>query len=183
VVGYVIVPGIGGSDDSHWQTRWEQQWLSENAVRIEPGSWSQPDLQDWVGAIERAVELVQSRDGDVVLIAHSLGCWAASEWLQQASHRHPRGVLLVAPPDPTGEAFPADAAPTYLSVAARPLPCPSAVVASTNDPYCDLRVAEKLAGSWGSDLEVAGALGHLNSASGLGGWPAGREMLERMASL
>lgn len=180
-MGYVIVPGIGGSDDSHWQTRWEQQWGDETAVRIEPGSWSQPDLPDWVGAIARAVEAVRSRDDDVVLIAHSLGCWAAAEWLQQANHRHSRGALLVAPPDPTGGAFPADAAPTFLSVAARPLPCPSVVVASTNDPYCDLSVAEELARSWGSDLQVAGELGHLNSASGLGEWPAGRRVLDRLA--
>ncbi|MFJ4160728.1 RBBP9/YdeN family alpha/beta hydrolase [Microbacterium testaceum] len=183
VVGYVIVPGIGGSDDAHWQTRWEQQWGDETAVRIEPGSWSQPHLQDWVGAIARAFEAVRSRCDGVVLITHSLGCWAAAEWLQQGNHRHPRGALLVAPPDPTDEAFPADAAPTFLSVAAHPLRCPSVVVASTNDPYCDLRVAEELARSWGSDLQVAGALGHLNSASGLGEWPAGREVLDRLVSL
>lgn len=182
MVAYVIVPGIGGSDDAHWQTLWERQWGSETALRIEPASWSHPDLQDWVEAIARAVEVVESRDHDVVLIAHSLGCWAASEWLQQANHRYPRGVLLVAPPDPTSEAFPADAASTFVSVTARPLPCPSMVVASTNDPYCDLRVAEEIARSWGSDLRVVGGLGHLNSASGVGEWPAARELLDQVAS-
>ena len=100
--------------------------------------------------------------------------------MQRAANRHPRGVLLVAPPDPTSEAFPADAAPTFVRVAARPLPCPSVVVASTNDPYCDLRVAEDFASIWGSDLTVAGELGHLNSASGLGEWLTGREALDRV---
>lgn len=183
MVGYVIVPGIGGSDDSHWQTLWERDWGGETSVHIEPGSWSQPDLHDWVEAIARAVEVIDQRVDDVVVIAHSLGCWAVSTWLQQAHERYPRGVLLVAPPDPTSEAFPADAAPTFVSAAARVLPCPSVVVASTNDPYCDLRVAEGLASIWGSDLTVAGELGHLNSASGIGEWHAGREALDRVASL
>lgn len=182
MVGYVIVPGIGGSDDAHWQTLWERQWGSETAIRIEPGSWSQPDLHDWVEAIARAAEVIESRDRDVMLIAHSLGCWATSEWLQQTNSRYPRGALLVAPPDPTSEAFPADAAPTFVNVAARPLTCPSVVVASTNDPYCDLRVAEEFASSWGSDLKVAGELGHLNSASGVREWTTARELLDRVAS-
>ncbi len=45
VIGYVMVPGIGGSDDAHWQTLWERRWGDEIAVRIEPSSWSQPDLE------------------------------------------------------------------------------------------------------------------------------------------
>lgn len=182
MAGYVIVPGIGGSDDAHWQMLWEQQWGSETAIRIEPGSVSQPDLQEWVEAIARAAQVTVSCDRDVVLIAHSLGCWATPEWLQQTNSRYPRGALLIAPPDLTSEAFPADAAPTFVNVAARPLPCPSVVVASTNDPYCDLRVAEEFASSWGSDLKVAGEFGHLNSASGVGECTTARELLNRVAS-
>jgi predicted alpha/beta hydrolase family esterase len=177
----VIVPGIGGSDDAHWQTLWEQEW-GARAVRIAPESWSQPDLGDWVGAIERAAKRVLSRADDVVLIAHSLGCWAVSSWVHQTVIGPPRGVVLVAPPDPSGDAFPADAAPTFVGALARPLTCPSVVVASTNDPYCDLRVAEGLASDWGSDLAVVGELGHLNSSSGLGAWPQGREIVDRLVS-
>ncbi len=53
VLAYVIIPGIGGSGGAHWQTLWEDEWGSD-AVRIAPASWSEPDLADWVQAIERA---------------------------------------------------------------------------------------------------------------------------------
>lgn len=176
MVAYVLIPGIGGSSEEHWQTAWEQEWGAD-AVRIAPRSWSEPDLVDWVAAIERAVSDAEVPDIDVVLIAHSLGCWAASAWLNEAPGRHLRGALLVAPPDQTGDTFPAEAASTFVGVAARILPCPSVVVASTNDPYCSLEVAEEFAASWGSLLRVVGELGHLNTASNLGDWPQGRGLL------
>ncbi len=66
-----------------------------------------------------------------------------------------------------------------------PLPFPSIVVASTDDEYLDLARAEQFAAAWGSRLEVAGALGHINSASNLGSWPQGfawlRELMETEA--
>ncbi|WP_222123889.1 MULTISPECIES: alpha/beta hydrolase [Microbacterium] len=179
MIGYVMVPGIGGSDDAHWQTRWERRWGDEIAVCVEPSSWSQPDLGDWVAAIDRAAADLEPRVDDIVLIAHSLGCWAVAEWLRPSAGRPPRGVLLVAPPDPTGDAFPAAEAPSFTRLDVRSLPCPSVVVASTNDPYCDLGTAEGLARGWGSEFVVVGDLGHLNSASGLGDWPQGREALHR----
>jgi predicted alpha/beta hydrolase family esterase len=181
VVAYVIIPGIGGSGEEHWQTLWERQWGAA-AVRITPQSWSQPDLLDWVAAVDRAVNDAEARDSEVVLIAHSLGCWAASAWLNGATGRHLAGALLVAPPDQTGDAFPVEAASTFVGVEARMLPCRSVVVASTNDPYCSLDVAERLATSWGSLLHVVGEFGHLNTASSLGNWPLGREVLEMMVS-
>lgn len=54
------------------------------------------------------------------------------------------------------------------------------VVASTNDPYAALRMAEGLAAAWGSDIRVAGELGHLTAASGLGAWPQGRRLLAEL---
>jgi predicted alpha/beta hydrolase family esterase len=179
VVAFVTIPGIDGSDDEHWQTLWEREWGAA-AIRITPQSWSQPDLVDWVGAVGRAVDDAEARDSDVVLIAHSLGCWAASTWLNDATERHVRGVLLVAPPDPRGHAFPSEAASTFVGLEARPLPCPSIVVASTNDPYCSLEVAAGFASSWGSRLRTVGEHGHLNSASELGSWPEGRELLNAL---
>lgn len=180
MVRYVIVPGIGGSDDAHWQSLWEAQWGTA-AVRIAPRSWSRPDLADWVDAIDGAVSGDQTDIGDVVLVAHSLGCWAVATWLRAAAVA-PRGVMLVAPPDPAGEVFPGWAAPTFLSVTAAALPCPSIVAASTSDPYCTLEVAEGFASAWGSELVAMGDVGHLNSASGLGDWPEGRVILDRLSA-
>ena len=178
MVGFVIIPGIGGSDETHWQTVWQRQWDGA-AVRIEPASWTRPDLSDWVAAIDRAVANIEMRTSDVVLIAHSLGCWAASTWL---ARRSVRGALFVAPPDPSADAFPAADASTFVSAPRQSLPCPSVVVASTNDPYCRLEVAQSLADGWGSSLQIVGALGHVNSASDLGDWPHGQEVLETLLS-
>src|SRR5258708_6679295 len=103
---YVIIPGINGSDEGHWQTIWQAEW-GPSAARISPSSWDEPDLDDWCHAIDQAVS--ESPSAPAVLIAHSLGCLAATCWVAQ--HRPDvRGVLLVAPPDNGGPGFPAEAA-------------------------------------------------------------------------
>ncbi|MFD7881136.1 RBBP9/YdeN family alpha/beta hydrolase [Streptomyces bauhiniae] len=118
----------------HWQTLWERQW-GDSAVRISPASWSAPDRDDWVGAVQEAYDEASRRDSRVVLVAHSLGCWAASVWLNDNSSSPTGGAFLVAPPDPRGRAFPRRAAATFVEVSAQPLPCPALVVGSADDPY------------------------------------------------
>ncbi|WP_310021469.1 alpha/beta hydrolase [Microbacterium resistens] len=177
MVSYVVIPGIDGSDGQHWQTLWEKRW-GVLGVRIEPRSWSEPDLADWIDSVQTAFEVASERDSDVVLVAHSLGCWAAAVWLGRNPSAQVKGAFLVAPPDPRGSAFPSTAAPTFLSVEARTLPCPSLVVASADDPYCTLDAARRLAAGWGSAWHPAGAVGHVNSASELGSWPRGQGVLE-----
>ena len=60
------------------------------------------------------------------------------------------------------------------------LPFPSIVVASTNDEYMTLERAQQVAQAWGSRLVNVGALGHINSASGLGLWPQGHALLQEL---
>ncbi|MDQ1077102.1 putative alpha/beta hydrolase family esterase [Microbacterium testaceum] len=188
MVAYVIVPGIGGSGEQHWQTHWERRW-GRDARRVEPRSWDEPDLDDWVDAVDRCVTDLARQTDRVIVVAHSLGCWAATEWdartgdqrqperVEQVERAPVTGMLLVAPPDPTGDAFPRAAAPSFVGLAVRPLACPTTVVASSDDPYCSVEVAQGLASGWGSTLRNAGALGHLNAASGLGEWAWGRAVL------
>lgn len=182
MVSYVVIPGIDGSDEQHWQTLWEKRW-GALGVRIAPRSWSEPELADWVDSVQTAFDVASERDRDVVLVAHSLGCWAASVWLSPDPGAQAKGAFLVAPPDPRGCAFPRTAAPTFLGVEARRLPCPSIIVASSNDPYCDLDAAEDMANAWGSEWQMVGAVGHVNSASGLGSWPYGLGLLETLADI
>lgn len=179
MVAYVIIPGIDGSDPHHWQTLWEQEWGS-SATRIAPTSWSRPTVADWIRAVERAVERAKATDSDVILIAHSLGCWAAAAWLGE-TEQQVQGAFLVAPPDRQGAMFPASAAPSFLSIPAQTLPCASTVVASTNDPYGTVEAAEELARTWGSMVNVVGALGHISTASRLGTWDHGRRLLQALA--
>ncbi|WP_324607751.1 RBBP9/YdeN family alpha/beta hydrolase [Streptomyces sp. NRRL F-5123] len=176
----MVIPGIDGSDEAHWQSRWQQEWGGA-AVRIAPGSWAAPELADWVAAVQAAYEAVGVAGEPVVLVAHSLGCWAAACWLEAV---RPAGVaaFLVAPPDPRGPAFPRAAAPSFAARAARALPCPALVVAGEDDPYCDAGVSAGFAREWGARWESGGTHGHLNSASGLGEWPAGRALLATLVA-
>ncbi|MTD14243.1 alpha/beta fold hydrolase [Nakamurella sp. YIM 132087] len=162
----VVVPGIDSSGPDHWQSSWEQQL---GATRIAPTSWAAPDLADWCAALERA-----GADG-AVLVAHSLGCWATSEWI--AGGGRPAGVLLVAPPDTAAPTFPAAAAPTFVPLTPRPLGIPALLLASSDDPYCSLERAEEFGAGWGVTTLDVGPLGHINSASGLGDWSTGRHLL------
>jgi hypothetical protein len=60
------------------------------------------------------------------------------------------------------------------------LPFPSVVVASTDDPHVTVERARAFATAWGSWLTLVENAGHLNSASGLGDWPAGYALLEEL---
>ncbi|MEU1146745.1 RBBP9/YdeN family alpha/beta hydrolase [Streptomyces sp. NPDC005863] len=188
MVAYVVIPGIDGSDEQHWQSLWETHWetptvgasaIHTSAVRIAPASWSAPDLSDWVSSVQSAYETAARRDSRVVLVAHSLGCWAAAQWLERV---RPEKVaaFLVAPPDPAAAAFPRAAAATFLDLTARPLPCPGTVVASGDDPYCDPATAASFARAWGVRYHLVGDHGHLNSGSGLGAWQEGAELLHAL---
>ena len=64
-----MVPGIGGSNDEHWQSRWQAG--ASDMSRISPSSWDDPNLQNWMNALDAAAG---SRHGDTILVAHSLGC-------------------------------------------------------------------------------------------------------------
>jgi uncharacterized protein len=82
----------------------------------------------------------------------------------------------VAPPDPEGPAYPAQA----RSFAPAPLvrmPFRTQVVASQNDPYGGVAFARRCASAWGGELTELGAVGHINAESGLGDWLAGRALL------
>jgi hypothetical protein len=87
---FVIVPGIDNSDEQHWQSIWEGE-LGPAARRIAVASWTAPDLDDWVGAIERAVRMAATPH--VALVAHSGGCWAAASWVANRGVRCAGTVL------------------------------------------------------------------------------------------
>ncbi|MFE0434031.1 alpha/beta hydrolase [Streptomyces nigra] len=41
-------------------------------MRISPASWSAPDLDDWVDAVQEAYQDASKQDGHVALAAHTL---------------------------------------------------------------------------------------------------------------
>jgi predicted alpha/beta hydrolase family esterase len=175
---HIIVPGWNGSDARHWQSVWESGWLAE-AIRIEPASWTHPDRDDWTAAIERAV---QKADDEVVLITHSLGCFAVAHWLTStpyadAATNRVRGVFLVAPPDQHAETFPTDVLATFVELNPVAIGLPAVLLASEDDPYCTVDAAARMAGEWQIPLITTGRQGHINSDSNLGPWPLGQDLL------
>jgi uncharacterized protein len=173
----LTVPGLNGSGPSHWQTLWEQS--RPDTSRIELGMWSQPRRNAWVTKIDQAVRTAQA---PIVLAAHSLGCIAVAWWAALSGQPWGlpvAGALLVAPADLSRRPLTAelaDFAPTPL----RPLPFPSILVASDDDPWIAPDAARSLATAWGSHFVGAGPVGHINAASGLGWWKEGHELLDRV---
>ncbi len=167
----IILPGIGGSGEDHWQTYWERS-LS-GAIRFHPRDWNHPDLIDWIEALDRTVAESQTPP---LLVAHSLACLLVAHWAARST-RSIRGALLVAVPDPDIPVFPVEAR-SFANAPASALPFPALVIASTNDPFASLDYVSKRAKGWGSGLVIAGAIGHINEASGLNDWPQGAALFE-----
>jgi predicted alpha/beta hydrolase family esterase len=171
----LILPGINDSGPEHWQSRWER--AIPRARRVRQDDWDHPVRAAWVAALARELEGAR---GDVVLVAHSLGCLlvahaASARVLTKAV----RGALLVAPPDPDAPSFPT------VATGFRPLPLdrlqfPTILLASQNDPYASLEFSRRAAAAWGSRLVDLGACGHINAASCLEDWPSGRKWLDTL---
>ncbi len=172
---FILLPGIGNSGNTHWQTRWEN--ADPSIRRFSPTSWDEPSLSDWIAALER---ITRSATTPPVLVAHSLACLLVAHW-QKVSDAPAKGAFLVAVPDPSSATFPAQAA-GFAGVPQERFRFPSLVVASTNDPYGSLTYAEMRAAQWGSDLKVIGAVGHINGHSGLEDWPEGLGLLRAFAA-
>ncbi|MGV8909993.1 MAG: RBBP9/YdeN family alpha/beta hydrolase [Propionicimonas sp.] len=169
---YVIAPGYGDSDPGHWQMFWAGEF-GASATRVAVSSWDEPELEDWITGLGVAVT------PGAMILAHSLGCLAALEWLA----RHPgvaAGAFLIAVPDPEGPDFPA--AITGFSRPRRRLAGPLLMVGSTDDPYAGWDYTVTTAATIGAPLVVLEAAGHISTASGRGPWPEGRRLLEKFVA-
>ena len=169
----LLLPGLYDSGPEHWQSYWERE--IPNAVRVEQRDWSTPAREDWITTLEAAVAVHGS---DTVLVSHSTACALVAFWAAETA-RTVRGALLVAPSDTEAPSYPAG--PTgWTPMPMDRFPFPSMVVASTNDEYVTLARATQFADAWGSRLENIGPAGHINTASGLGGWPRGKDLLAEL---
>ncbi|MDL5030735.1 alpha/beta hydrolase [Pelomonas sp. APW6] len=170
-----LLPGWLNSDAEHWQSRWER---TLGHVRIEQADWEWPRRGDWMARLDEVL-LADARlaQTPAVLVAHSLGCQLVAAWAAHSQHTaRVRGALLVAPPDTEREDMPPQLH-NWRPIRRPRLPFPAIAVVSTDDPYCDPARAGEMAADWGARLVLAGPLGHLNTASGLGDWPEGQALL------
>ena len=173
----VFVPGLRDHVPEHWQTLLQERL---------PGSVCVPrlgktvvSLPAWVEALDATIDSVV---GPVVLVAHSAGVPITVHWARGHA-ADVVGALLAKPPDldvplpagyPTRETL---AQNGWMPVPELSLPFRSTVVASTNDSLAAFDRVEHFARVWKSAFFNAGAVGHLNPASGFGEWPQALELL------
>jgi predicted alpha/beta hydrolase family esterase len=172
----LIIPGLHGSPEGHWQTVLQSR--TPFAYRVEQDDWDSPVLERW---LERLVSSADANPG-AIAVAHSLGCILVAHAALRVPDIKIGGALLVAPADVESniEAFPQ--LRNFAPMPTTPLPFPSIVVASSNDPFMSQHRAETLAAAWGSEFVNMGDAGHINIASGYGWWPAAHNMMSALVS-
>jgi uncharacterized protein len=180
----LIIPGLRDHVEEHWQTL-----LAARLPRVRcvpPMGRTSLDCAARVDAINRELMAIS---GPVVVVAHSGGVIMLAHWVASATRTRKaiRGALLATPPDfeqPMPEGYPTMAAlgaAGWLPVPRQPLPFPSIVAASRNDPLGRFERVEQLANDWGSRVVDLGEVGHLNPASGFGEWPQAAMFIRELA--
>ena len=185
----LIVPGLRDAVAQHWQTLLEARLRAEGRPVASVPAMGREDLDcaTKVAAIERCAQAVA---GPIVIVAHSGGCVMLVHWAKQSQYtvRRVLGALLAAPPDferPMPEGYPtleALQAWGWLPVPRSPLPFPSIVAGSRNDPLASYQRVAELARDWGSRLVDLGEVGHLNPASGYGDWPQAEDFIAELSA-
>jgi predicted alpha/beta hydrolase family esterase len=165
----VTVPGLHGSEDAHWQSWLERQFV--RPLRVEQPDWDTADLARWSQSVR---ELVDAEHGPFLLAAHSFGCLAAIHALQHASCAADIvAALFVAPACADKFAFAG-------AFEARGLDIPSILIGSETDPWMSLNGARKLAEQLGSAFVNLGDSGHINTAAGFGPWPRAKYFVDTL---
>ena len=177
----LTLPGWQGSGPGHWQSLWE---AAHGYQRVEQHDWLRPLRGDWSARLEEVLlDTAAGGRGPAVLVAHSLGCMLVAAWAAHSRNtQRVKAALLVAPPD-VERADLREVLPGWSAVPLQALPFPALVLASSNDPFCDLVRAKAFAAAWGADLMDVGPCGHINADSGLGDWPHAHDQLQRLQSL
>jgi predicted alpha/beta hydrolase family esterase len=157
----LTLSGLWNSGPTHWQTHLEHK--HPKFVRVPHRDYNNPVRDEWVAELDAAIA---AAEGPPILVAQ----------LRRA------GALLVAPSDVEASSYPVE--PNgFAPIPLEPLPFPSIVVASANDPYVGIERARQFAKAWGSKLVEIGDAGHINGESGYGDWPQCEELLAELCAL
>ena len=163
-MSYLILHGLDGSGDGHWQP-WLAEQLREAGEHVrfpDLPEASAPQLDAWLAALE-----AERGDLDTV-VCHSLGCLL---WLHHRARDGPPAerVLLVSPPGPDAGIeeiagfFPVPLDPAHAAGAH--------LVCSDDDPYCPGGAVSGYAEPLRIGAEVIPGAGHINTDAGFGAWP------------
>ncbi|MCF8999075.1 alpha/beta hydrolase [Acinetobacter nectaris] len=190
----IIVPGVGGSNEHHWQS-WLENRLT-NCSRVQQ-DWQQPILNKWV---EQWIKTIHALDDNASLqiIAHSFGCLTSIAALNKYPEIASRvkNLILVAPANPIrfGETgFSQNNENSYFEAFKElKLSVPTKMIISENDPWLSYADATYFAALWHVPTINLGQVGHINVDSGFGAFPelmphlllnSKERMFERTSSL
>lgn len=183
----VIVPGLFGSGEDHWQSIWTSLFLAHGVSvrRVEQDNWATPSPSAWH---ERLQQTLAATRKPVILIAHSLGAILSTRHathtatLNKYETSRVVGALLVAPADAANHKGP-DAARIegFMPPPSQKLPFPTTLVFSQNDPWLEVERAHQLAKNWGASLLDAGYAGHIGQDANVEHWPLGLNALHSLA--
>ena len=173
----LIVPGLRDHVEQHWQTL-----LAARLPRVRIVPPMGRNNLDCLARVEAIEQEAQAIAGPLVIVAHSGGVVMVVHWARR-TRRKVLGALLATPPDfeePLPEGYPTltelkDGG--WLPLPRGPLPFPSIVAASHNDPLARFTRVQDMAFDWGASLADLGQVGHLNPASGYGDWPAAEDFI------
>jgi len=172
---YLIIPGYQGSNVNHWQSHWEKKYALK-ADRVTLQDFTNTEKRYWTTSI---FEQIKNSDNQYIIIAHSLGALSFVHTYSRYVINNVKAALLVAPPD-VEENENASFLNEFSPVPKFRFEIPVFLVASSNDHYCTLERAKEMAQSWGAELINIGAKGHINSESGIGDWPEGQQLLNKL---
>lgn len=171
----LIVPGLNGSGEGHWQWWWLRD--QPGARLVEQEDWARPDAGQWLAALEAAV---RASPGAIV-VGHSLGTILTARLAESPVAPMVGGAILVAPADIERTSRLHARTYQFGVIPRRRLPFPSILVASRDDIYMSFRAAIDIGTDWGSEIVDLGYAGHINPASGYGRWVEGYRLVPRLA--
>ena len=171
----LIIPGLGGSSETHWQSLWHQKY--PHAQSVIQDDWNNPIAEQWIKRLDEAISQLLA---PTLLVAHSLGAITAVHWAAQQHNPYIIGALLVAPADVDSKEHAPEIIRNFAPIPLKKLYFPSILITSSNDPYISVERATILAKKWGSQLINIGHKGHINTESNLGIWEEGLNYLESL---
>lgn len=170
----LLLPGWQDSGPAHWQSRWQ---AAQGFEKVEQDDWLWPRRGDWMARLD---EVLLADVRPALLVAHSLGCQLVAAWAAHSRHTaRVAGALLVAPPDTERPDLPPQLH-NWRPMRRQRLPFATLAVLSSDDPYGEIERTRALCADWGAAVIEAGPRGHLNGDSGLGDWPDGLALLQRL---
>lgn len=170
----LILPGLNGSDDGHWQRYWLKDDVQSRLV--EQDDWKAPRVEAWTQRLEE----VLFQEGPAYVVAHSLGCLLAAKCADRPAAKLIKGALLVAPCDLSTTENLHPGAIHFGRMPTRVLPFPAITVGSLNDIYMPLESLSLYSRLWKTQVRNLGPAGHINIESGFGRWTGGYELLSML---